>query len=95
MNKAIIINLVFLAYCIGLVIAISSVNTELESAIENRNPSGSSIEVKPARSYEDCLQCAAGGRNVQNTVDGSYYQQGEPATHIDEVIPRTVITGQF
>jgi hypothetical protein len=35
---------------------------------------GNSVEVKPARRYEDCVQCAAGGRNVQNSGWGYEFQ---------------------
>jgi hypothetical protein len=35
---------------------------------------GNKVEVKTARKYEDCLQCSAGGRNVQNSGWGYEFQ---------------------
>jgi len=82
-------NILFIAYCIGLVIALTSVNAELKTMVDDRDKQsyttlkvqpvndnrtvrivsssdyGNKVTVKPAKFYEDCLQCSAGFRNVQ------------------------------
>ncbi len=93
--KSILIVGLFALWFVGIVFAIREPNYEVKRIIDNRGRGYTTIEVKPAKRFEDCLQCSAGGRNVQNTVDGKYLQNGQTATHIDEVIPRVIITGEF
>lgn len=70
MNKIIIANVLFIAYCIGLVVALTSVNTELKTAIEAKPRGYTTIKV-----YE--------GTGYQREADQYFLQRGlnfEPST---------------
>lgn len=72
MNRAILINLLFIAYCIGLVVALASVNTDLKNIVEGRDisPTIKTLKVREPVNYEDNLQQSASNRAIR--LQGSY-----------------------
>lgn len=52
MSKMLIINTLFIVYCIGLVVALTSVNNNLKTVVNNRYIHGGSLHVKDGTGYQ-------------------------------------------
>jgi len=70
-------NILFIAYCVGLVVAISSVNNELKTVIDNREPTYSRLKVSSSADYGVTFR-------VKPTIDQSrvHIQQSENSGHL-------------
>lgn len=80
MNKTIIINLLFIAYCAILLIVISSVNTGLSHVIENREPRYTSLKVSSSADYGATVAVKPtidrSNTHVQQSDVGGVFQRG-------------------
>jgi hypothetical protein len=77
MSKMLIINTLFIVYCVGLVVAISSVNHELQNRVDNRRVYGGTLQVRSTTDYGASIE-------VKPTIDQSrgHIQQSENSGHL-------------
>jgi hypothetical protein len=72
------VNILFIAYCIGLVVAITSVNTELKKAVDNRQVYGGNLQVHEGNGYQSGADqwFAQRGLNFEPST-GEFVQQSD------------------
>jgi len=71
-------NILFIAYCIGLVIALTSVNNDLKTVIDNRRVHGGSLQVHEGKGYQSGADqwFLQRGLNFEPTT-GEFVQQSD------------------